>query len=125
AVLRAARGEFRRVVVDVLVADRDPRVVPMLARIVGESEILGKDHEIVLETLAAMGAVGSDQAVPILVTVILRRAVFKRSKLRALKERGVEALLNIGGSKAQAALDEVARTGDGMLKKIVEADGSG
>jgi hypothetical protein len=42
------------VVVDALAADRDPRVVPMLARIVGESELLGKDHEIVLETLGAM-----------------------------------------------------------------------
>ena len=77
-------------VVDVLVADRDPRVVPILARIVGESEHLGPDHEIVLETLAAMGTVGSEQAVPVLATVIVRRAVFRRRKLRALKERGAE-----------------------------------
>lgn len=120
-VLRAATGEFRRAVVDALVADRDPRVVPMLARIVGESEPLGKDHEIVLDTLAAMSTVGSDQAVPALTTVILRRAFLRRRKLRALKERGVEALSNIGGPKAQAALDEAARTGDRMLKKIVAA----
>src|SRR6266849_3315199 len=120
-VLRAAKGELRRVVVEALVADRDPRVVPMLARIVGESELLGKDHEIVLETLAAMGTVGSDQAVPALGTVILRRAVFRRRKLRALKECGVEALLSIGGRRAQATLDEAARTGDRMLKNIVAA----
>jgi hypothetical protein len=120
-VLRAAKGEFRRAVVDALVADRDPRVVPMLARIVGESELLGKDHEIVLETLAAMGTVGSDQAVPALGTVILRRAIFRRRRLRALKECGVEALLSIGGRRAQAALDEAGRTGDRMLKSIVAA----
>jgi HEAT repeat protein len=124
-VLRAAQGEFRRVVVDVLVADRDARVVPMLERIVGESEPLGKDHEIVLETLAAMGTVGSDQAVPALTTVIGRRGFFKRRKLRALKERGVKALLNIGGPRAQAALDEAGRTGDRMLKKIIAAQRTG
>jgi hypothetical protein len=117
--LRAAKGDFRQVVVDVLVADRDPRVVPILARIVGESEPLGPDHEIVLETLAAMGTVGSDQAVPVLATIIVRRAVFRRRKLRALKERGVKALLDIGGPIAQAALDGAARTGDRMLKHIV------
>jgi HEAT repeat protein len=119
--LRAAQGDLRRMVVDVLVADRDPRVVPILARIVGESEHLGPDHEIVLETLAAMGTVGSEQAVPVLATVIVRRAVFRRRKLRALKERGVKALLDIGGPSAEAALDEAARTGDRMLKHIVAA----
>jgi hypothetical protein len=97
----------------------------MLERIVGESEPLGKDHEIVLETLAAMGTVGSDQAVPALTTVILRRGVFRRRKLRALKERGVKALLNIGGPTAQAALDAAGRTGDRMLKNIVAAQRTG
>ena len=61
-VLRAATGALRRAVIDALVADRDPRVVPMLARILRESEPLGKDHEVVLETLSALGAVGSDAA---------------------------------------------------------------
>jgi hypothetical protein len=47
--------------------------------------------------------------------------VFRRRKLRALKERGVKALVDIGGPIAQAALDEAARTGDRMLKHIVAA----
>jgi hypothetical protein len=41
-VLRAATGSTRRAVVDALVVDRDPRVVPMLARIVAESEPLAR-----------------------------------------------------------------------------------
>jgi HEAT repeat protein len=120
-VLRSATGDLRRAVVDALVADRDPRVVPMLARIVQESQPLGKDHELVLETLAALGTVGTNQAVPVLVTVIQRRAFFGRRKLRALKERGVDALTNIGTPKSTAAIDEAARTGDRMLRKMIAA----
>src|SRR5439155_5464305 len=48
-VLRASTGELRRAAIDALVADRDPRVVPMLVRIIDESQPLGKDHEVVLD----------------------------------------------------------------------------
>jgi hypothetical protein len=120
-VLRAAAGELRRAVVDALVADRDPRIVPVLSRIIGESEPLGKDHDVVLDAMTAMGTVGSDRAVPALSGVIRRRGFFGRRKLRALKERGVEALTRIGGPKATAAIDEGATSGDRMLKKVIAA----
>jgi HEAT repeat protein len=118
-VLRAATGELRRAVVDALVADRDPRVVPMLARIVEESQPLGKDHDVVLESLAALGTVGTDQAVPILAAVIRKRAFFGRRKLRAIKERGVDALAKIGTARSAAVLDDAARKGDRMLRKVI------
>src|SRR6185295_3752780 len=50
-VLRAATGDVRRAVVEALVAERDPRVVPMLVRILEESQPLGPDHDVVLETI--------------------------------------------------------------------------
>jgi HEAT repeat protein len=118
-VLRAATGDLRRAVVDALVADRDPRVVPMIARIITESQPLGKDHEVVLEAVAALGTVGSDAAIPTITSVIQRRGFFGRKKLRALKETGVIALSRIGSPGAAAALDEAGRTGDRMLKKAV------
>ena len=62
-VLRAATGEVRRAVIEALVAERDPRVVPMLVRILEESQPLGKDHDVVLETIEALGTVGTDAAV--------------------------------------------------------------
>src|SRR5439155_1902477 len=71
-VLRASTGSLRRAVIEALVADRDPRVVPMLARILDESQPLGADHDVVLETLAALGAVGSDTAAPALTAIISR-----------------------------------------------------
>jgi HEAT repeat protein len=118
-VLRAATGSLRRAVIDVLVAGRDPRVVPILVHILRESQPLGKDHEIVLETAKALGTVGSDEGVTALTMLADRRAFLRRKKLRALKVQSVEALERIGGPKAEAALQQAARTGDRMLRKIL------
>ena len=120
-VLRSATGDTRSAVIDALVADRDARVVPMLARIVGESEALGKDHEVVLETLTALGAVGHDDAVAPIATAIQVRSFWRRGKARAIKERGISALTKIGGARAKAALDEAAQKGDRQLKTLAKA----
>jgi HEAT repeat protein len=120
-VLRAATGELRRAVIDALVADRDPRVVPMLIRIVQESQPLGNDHAVVLEAAAALGAVGTDEAVPPLVILINQRGFFGRRRLRALKQCGVDALARIGTPEAATALRAAAATGDRMLRKILAA----
>ena len=117
-VLRASTGDLRRAVADALVVERDPRVVPMLARIIDESEPLGKDHEVVLEMVAALGHVASDEGVAPLAAVIARRAFFGRKRLRALKQHGVDALARIGTPAAAAALTAAATTGDRMLRKI-------
>ena len=90
----------------------------MLARIIEESEPLGKDHDVVLEMVAALGLVASDEGVEPLAAVIARRAFFGRKRLRALKERGVDALAHIGTPAASAALTVAATTGDRMLRRI-------
>ncbi len=123
-VLRAATGELRRAVIEALVAGRDPRVVPMLVHILRESQPLGKDYEMVLETAKALGTVGSEEGLPALRTLAERRAFFGRKKLRALKEHSVEAIRRIGGPKADAALEEAARAGDRMLRKILGSNKS-
>ena len=120
-VLRAATGEVRRAVVEALVAEKDPRVVPMLVRILEESEPLGKDHEMVLETIEALGTVGTDASVPILLTLAQRKKFFGGKKLRSLKERSVDALARVKTAKAAAALKDAAERGDGYLKKIARA----
>jgi HEAT repeat protein len=117
-VLRAAGGGMRRAVTDALVAERDPRVVPMLVRIIEESQPLGKDHELVLETVAALGTVGTDAGIPALVTLSQSRSFFGRKRVRALKEACVDSLARVGTPKSAAALTNAATTGDGMLRKI-------
>jgi hypothetical protein len=120
-VLRAATGEVRRAVTEALVSERDPRVVPMLVRILEESEPLGKDHDVVLETIEALGTVGTDAAVPILLTLARRKRFFGGRKLRALKDRSVDALVRVKTEKSAAALKNAAEQGDAYLRKIAGA----
>jgi hypothetical protein len=120
-VLRAATGEVRRAVIEALVAERDPRVVPMLVRILEESEPLGQDHDVVLETIEALGTVGTDASVPSLVTMTKRKRFLGGKKLRALKERSVNALARVKTERAAAALKDTAENGDRYVKKIVRA----
>jgi HEAT repeat protein len=120
-VLRAAAGEQRQAVVAALVAERDPRVVPLLVRILMESEPLGRDHQIVLETLGALGRVGDDTAIPAVATVMRRRSWLARRKIRAVKRAAVETLRGIGTPAARTALTEAATHGDRMLRRIARA----
>jgi len=120
-VLRAASGEMRKAVTAALVAERDPRVVPMLVRILEESQPLGSDHDMVLETIDALGVVGTDGAVPILATMARKTSFFGRRKARALKQRSIDALTRVGTVKSTAAIQEAAQQGDRMLRKIAGA----
>ncbi|HZP48220.1 MAG TPA: HEAT repeat domain-containing protein [Vicinamibacterales bacterium] len=120
-VLRAATGAVRAAVIDALVSGRDPRVVPVLTRIIAESDPLGKDHEMVLATAAALGAVGTDAAVAPLLALANRRKFLGGRKLRSLKECSVDAIVRIGTSHAQTALRDAVKSGDRSLKRIVTA----
>jgi HEAT repeat protein len=118
-VLRAATGALRDAVVDALVAERDPRVVPLLGRVIADSTPLGKDHEMVIAMVDALATVGSDSAMPVLVTTSRMKRLFGGRKVKTLKEHAVDAMVRIGGVKAAAALDDLALSGDRALKKIV------
>jgi HEAT repeat protein len=120
-VLRAATGEQRRAVIDALVAERDARVVPMLVRILDESDPLGKDHAVVLDTLTALKLVHTDNAVPPIARVASRKRWFAFSRNRALKHTAVETLASIGSEASRQALETAARDGDGLLRKLAKA----
>jgi HEAT repeat protein len=117
-VLRASTGEQRRAVVEALVAERDPRVVPVLVCILNESDALGADHQIVLETLGAVGSVGGDEAVPHVARLMRRRSWLARRKTRALRQASLQTLLGIGSPAAVQAIGEAARDGDRMLRQL-------
>ena len=120
-VLRAASGVQRRVVIEALVAERDARVVPMLVRILDESEPLGKDHLVVLDTLSALKVVHTDTAVRPIVRVAMRRRWFARSRNRALKHTAVDALASIGTEASRKELVRAASEGDRLLRKLAKA----
>jgi HEAT repeat protein len=120
-VLRAVTGEQRKAVIDALVAERDARVVPMLVRILEESEPLGRDHAVVLDTLAALQLVHSNTAVLPIAKVAQRSRWFARSKNRALKSTAVDALASIGTAESKQALATAAEQGDRLLRKLARA----
>jgi hypothetical protein len=120
-VLRSVTGEQRRAVIEALVAGRDARVVPMLVRILDESEPLGKDHLVVLDTLSALKIVHTDNAVRPIVRVAKRKRWFARSRNRALKHRAVDALASIGTEESRKELAKVATEGDRLLRKLAKA----
>jgi HEAT repeat protein len=117
-VLRSTTGEQRRVVIEALVSERDARVVPMLVRILEESEPLGKDHTVVLDTLGALKVVHTDTAVRPIDAVMRRRRWFARGRNRALKQTSVDALASIGTDASRRALTQAAKDGDRTLRRM-------
>jgi HEAT repeat protein len=124
-VLRAASGESRRAVMEALVAERDARVVPMLVRILAESDPFGADHQTVVDALGAVGELADERAVPPIVSVMRKKRLFARRKSRTVKQAAVDALCGIGTPKARQALEEATRTGDRLLRRIVRNTISG
>jgi HEAT repeat protein len=115
----ATTGENRSAVIQALVAERDPRVVPMLARILAEIDPFGPDHEVLLDTLDAVRQLADERAVPPVAAIMRRRKFFGGKKARAFKTASVQALLAIGTPTATTALQDAARTGDRVLKRVI------
>jgi HEAT repeat protein len=118
-VLRTNDATLKQLVIGALVALRDDRAIPTIARMLHESRPLGKDHQLVLDMLGALGVIRSGHAVPVLAEMSRRRAVFRRARLIRVKRASVAALVNIGGADATAALRSGAREGDRLLKRLI------
>ena len=105
-------------------AQRDARVVPVLVRILEDSDPFGADHAIVLDTLGALSAgrrrPGGAGA---LATVMRKKKLFAWKKSRALKEQALAALRAIKTPAAARAIEDAAKTGDRMLRKLARAGG--
>jgi HEAT repeat protein len=122
-VLRAVTGDMRQAVVAALVAERDPRVVPLLGRILDESDPTGADHAIVLETLGAVAILGGDQAIPAVDRVMRRTKWFARHRLRTIKTASLAALRRIGTPAAVEAITRAGTTGDRLLRRLAREAG--
>jgi len=123
-VLRATSGYLRQAVVEALISERDPRVVPVLVRILAESQPLGADHAVVLDTLGALGTLGplcDGPAVDDIVKLMRVRRWFGGRKLRAIKRASLQALGQIGSDAARSAIADAAATGDRTLRRLARA----
>ena len=93
----------------------------MLVRILDESEPLGKDHTVVLDTLNALKLVHTDTAVRPIARVAGRKRWFAFSKNRVLKDTAVETLASIGTQESKHALEKAASEGDRLLRRLAKA----
>ena len=119
-VLRSAGGNARDAVVESLVAMRDPRVVPMLGRILDESDVFGKDFDLVLQSLAAIATFKDDRAIRPIASVATQRRWLSLGRTRQIRQRALGALETIGSTTALGAIDMMAKTGDWHLRRIAK-----
>jgi HEAT repeat protein len=118
-VLRAATGKVREVVVETLVGLRDPRVVPMIARIIDESEVLGRDFDLVLQAFDAIATFKDDRAVRPIATAAGKRRWLAPRRTGRMRERAVLVLNAIDSRAARHALESMRVTGDWHLRRVV------
>jgi hypothetical protein len=119
--LRNTAGSRRRAIVEALVAIRERRMVPMLGQILDESRPFHDDHDIVLETLTVLEAIGDDRAIPAVARMMARRRWFAARKVRALKQACVRVLIRIDSPRSLAALHDARHRGDRMLRSLARA----
>ena len=122
--LRAATGENRLAVIQALVSERDARVVPMLNRILSESDPFGEDHQVVLDTLDAARQFADERAVSAIATVMRRRKLFAGKKARAFKSASLQALAAINTDKSRAAIADARQHGDRLLRRLARDAGA-
>ncbi|MFA5908320.1 MAG: HEAT repeat domain-containing protein [Vicinamibacterales bacterium] len=116
--LKATSGEARAAVIAALVGLKDPRVVPMLGRILGDSDPFGEDFSIVLDTLGALASFRDDRALAQIAATAKRRRWLAWGKTTQLREASLRALARIGTAKARQTVDDLARTGDFFLRRM-------
>ena len=120
-VLKASAGDARAAVIGALVGLKDPRVVPMLGRILDESDPFGDDLSIVLDTLDALASFRDDRALTPIATTAKQRQWLAWGRTRQLREVSLRTLSRIGTPKARQTLDDLAKTGDFFLRRMAAA----
>jgi len=117
--LKSATGDARAAVITALVGLKNARVVPMLTRILQDSDPFGPDHPLVLDMLSALGSLQDDRAIPPVAALVPQRRWLAWGKTTRLRDTALRTLLRLGTPKARAAFDDFARTGDFFVRRMV------
>jgi HEAT repeat protein len=117
-VLRSTTGEARAAVINSLVGLKDARIVPMLARILPETDPFGDEHPLLMETLTALSAMRDDRAVAPIAAVARKKKWTAWKRTTQTRRACLQALARIGGAKSKQAIAELAAGGDFFLKRM-------
>jgi HEAT repeat protein len=119
--LKAATGEARAAVISALTGMKDPRIVPMLTRIVQECDPFSDDYPLLQETLAALATMRDERAVQPIAALARQRRWLSWGRTRKLRDACLRTLQRIGSQRARAAITDLAATGDFFLKRQAAA----
>jgi HEAT repeat protein len=122
-VLRATTGEARAAVIAALTGMKDPRIVPMLTRVVQECDPFSDDYPLLHDTLAALGTLRDERAIQPIAALARQKRWLSWSRTTKLREACLRTLQRIGTAKARAAITGLAQTGDFFLKRQAAAAG--
>lgn len=117
-VLKASTGDARAAVIASLVGLKDARVVPMLARILQDSDPFGDQNPLILETLTALATMRDDRAVSQIAALARKKQWTAWGKTTQLRQACLQALSRIGTAKAKQAIAGLAASGDFFLKRL-------
>jgi HEAT repeat protein len=120
-VLKAATGAARAAVINALVGLKDPKVVPMLARVLQDSDPFGSDRPLILETLAALSTMRDDRAIAQIAALARKKRWWSWGKTQQTRRACLQALARIGTARAKQAIADLATTGDFFLKRLAKA----
>ncbi len=119
-VLKASTGEARDAVIGALVGLKDARVVPMLARVLQESDPFGDEFTLILETLTALATMRDDRALDPIAAMARKKKWLAWGRTKQMRQACLQALSRIGTPKARQSLTELATTGDFFLKRMAQ-----
>ena len=122
-VLKAATGEARAAVINSLIGLKDPRVVPMLARVIQDSDPFGEDHSLILDVLTALSTMRDDRALSQIAMLARKKRWLAWGRTQQTRRACLQALSKIGTPKAKQTIADLAKTGDFFLKRLAKAAG--
>jgi HEAT repeat protein len=117
-VLKASSGEARAAAIAALVGLKDARIVPMLARVLQDSDPFGADHALLLETLAALGTIRDDRAIANIAALARKKQWTAWGRTTQLRRACLSTLSSIGSPAARQAIAQLAASGDFFLKRM-------
>jgi HEAT repeat protein len=117
-VLKAATGEARAAVISALIALKEPSVVPMLARVLQDSDPFGEDHPLILDTLGALATMRDDRALSQIALLARKKRWLAWGRTQHTRKACLDALGKIGTAKAKQTIGDLAKTGDFFLKRL-------
>lgn len=117
-VLKASTGDARAAVISALVGLKDARVVPMLARVLQESDPFSDDSPLILETLTALATMRDDRALAHITVLARKKKWLAWGRTTQTRQACLQTLARIGTPKAKQAIIELATTGDFFLKRM-------